>query len=80
MLLLLQLYAHKIATNPTQEIVNSLFVILTMDKSNLKTRTVRVIRSILNSGFRGEISGEVLARVRGVNDKEVQEVLAEVIR
>jgi hypothetical protein len=51
-----------------------------MDKSNLKTRTVRVIRSILNSGFRGEISGEVLARVRGVNDKEVQEVLAEVIR
>ena len=79
-MLLLQLYAHKIATNPTQEIMTSLFVILTIDKSSLKSRTIRIIRSILNSGFRGEISGEVLAKVRSVNDKEVQEVLAEVIR
>lgn len=76
----MQLYAHKIATNPTQEIVTSLFVILTIDKSSLKARTIRIIRSILNSGFRGGISSEVLAKVRAVNDKEVQEVLAEVIR
>ena len=76
----MQLYAHKIATNPTQEIVTSLFLILTIDKSSLKARTIRIIKSILNSGFRGGISNEVLAKVRSVNDKEVQEVLAEVIR
>jgi hypothetical protein len=80
LLLLLQLYAHKISTNPSQDVVNSLFAILAFEKSNLRTRALRVIRSIGNSGFKGSLSSEVLNRLRGLNDKEVQDVLAEFFR
>ena len=73
MSLLLQLYAHKLATNPTQEIINSLVVVLSLDKPNLQRRTLRVIKSIVAAGTGLAIPVDVLGKVRETSDKELSE-------
>jgi S-adenosylmethionine:tRNA-ribosyltransferase-isomerase (queuine synthetase) len=78
--MLLQLYAHKIATNPTQEMVSALLVVLGIDKANLQRRTLRVIKSILASGYAVVIPAEMVARLKNSGDREVAEMITELYR
>ncbi|OMJ73613.1 hypothetical protein SteCoe_27657 [Stentor coeruleus] len=74
--LLLQLYAHKLATNPSAEIVNALIVVLSIDKANLQRRALRIIKSIMSSGNVVVIPSEVMSKLKNTNDKEIADMIS----
>ena len=79
-MLLLQLYAHKLVTNPSKDIIDALFVVLGIEKSTLQRRALRVIKSIINSGHNVVIPPEVLFKLKNANDKEISEMITEFYR
>lgn len=74
--MLLQLYAHKLATNPSAEIVNALIVVLSIDKPNLQRRALRIIKSIMASGNIVVIPSEVMSKLKNTGDKEIADMIS----
>ena len=77
---MLQLYAHKLVTNPSQEIMNSLITVLSIDKPNLQRRTLRVIKSIMATGNTINIPLDIMNKLKNTSDKELADIITDFYR
>ena len=76
----MQLFAHKLATNPSAEIVNSLIVVIGLDKPNLQRRALRVLKSLIAAGNNIAMPNEILMKIKNSGDKVIADILTDFYR
>lgn len=76
--LMIQMFGNKIATNPNQEMIQSLLIVTGVDKPSLQRRCLKVLKAISSSGITVPANSDLTAILKRSDDKETLELVRDI--